>query len=255
MKTYIEKEIEKQNTLVAYHNDFNKVIIPKLSITEQNILLGMFSVLKDVGIKDIILTPSDLRKFTGKNYTTTELQKIVRSLRDNFFKIDFTILVTTEKYDINVTINLFRTFSIYTLKNTQELEKVELKVNEDFAYILNSLVANFTSFELAEFLPLKNKYAKILYRVLKQYKNTGRCCVYKYKWGEFANTLHITNKYTQCDVNEKVLNPVIKELSGIFKNLRYEKIKEKGSRGQGGKVIGIEFYFDVIDTKNCIDVV
>ncbi|WP_158652287.1 RepB family plasmid replication initiator protein [Helicobacter bizzozeronii] len=37
-----------------------------------------------------------------------------------------------------------------------------------FGYLLNFLHAHFTSFELVEFQKINGKYAKILYRLLKQ---------------------------------------------------------------------------------------
>lgn len=48
---------------------------------------------------------------------------------------------------------------------------MEIQVNMPyFGYLLNYLNANFTSFELLEFQNISGKYAKTLYRLLKQWK-------------------------------------------------------------------------------------
>lgn len=247
-----EKEQEKASTLVAYHNDFHKVILPKLSVQEQNILMGILCNLRDMQDGLITFYPKDLRKFCHRVNTNEDLWGVVRDLKKNFFKTDFSVLVKTEKYDIDVTINLFRIFKIYTLADTDKLEKIEIQVDKEFLYILNGLVENFTTFELSQFLELNSRYSKTLYRILKQYKNTGRCCIYKYKWKEFVTLLNIPDNMQHNKINERILNPAVKELSTIFKNLRYEKIKAEGSRGRGGTVVGIEFYFDP-DCKKIIE--
>ena len=100
-------------------------------------------------------------------------------------------------------------------------------------------------------MSLSGKYTKTLYRLLKQFRNTG---LLKIDWSEFCKIMNIPESYKQADIDKRILNPAIKELSAeqnlftnekktIFKNLTYKKIKDPKGRGRGGKVIGIEFYF------------
>ncbi len=129
------------------------------------------------------------------------------------------------------------------------MESIEIQVNPRFEYILNQLTANFTSFELAEFIALSGKYTKTLYRLLKQYRSTGKAY---FEWEEFCRIMDIPKNYRQIDIDQRILKPAIKELSKErnlfdqvrvpFKNLAYEKEKTAG-RGQGGKVSGITFTF------------
>ncbi|WP_104687180.1 replication initiation protein [Helicobacter felis] len=70
---------------------------------------------------------------------------------------------------------LFKTFAINhnDTKKTQ-VKSIEIQVNMPcFGYLLNFLNANFTSFELLEFQNISGKYAKTLYRLLKQRRSTG----------------------------------------------------------------------------------
>lgn len=124
-----------------------------------------------------------------------------------------------------------------------------MQVNPQFEYILNQLTANFTAFELSEFIALSGKYTKTLYRLLKQYRTTGKAY---FEWEEFCRIMDIPEKFAMCDIDKRILKPAIKELSKErnlfdqvrvpFKNLAYEKEKAKG-RGRGGKVSGITFTF------------
>lgn len=107
----------------------------------------------------------------------------------------------------------------------------------------------FTCFELSELISLVSRYAKRLYPILKQYKQTGYV---RLEWEEFKKVLDIPENYRQIDIDNRVLKPTIKELTQPrdlfdqeripFENLSYEKIKGKG-QGRGGNVIGIEFKF------------
>ena len=84
---------------------------------------------------------------------------------------------------------------------------------------------------------LKSTYAKNMFRILKQYKHTGYM---KIKIDDFRERLDIPNSYRMSNINQFVLNPIIKELSTIFKNLHINKIKAK----KGRKIEWLEFTFD-----------
>ena len=242
--------------LVKYHNDFNKIKIPSFTAQEQNILMGIISKMRDLQNDEIItFYPNELREFSDRNNSNNEFYKIISTLRNNFFKADFTIIIDYPKENLRAyeTINLFRRFTIYEDKITKQLEKIELQIDNNFSYLLNDLLGNFTSFELPEFLELKSKYSKTLYRLLKQYKNTGKCTIYKNDWQGFCDFLEIPKNYGIGVIDQKILKPAVLELGGetnlfntkepIFENLTYTKIKDKKGRGRGGKVVGIEFYF------------
>lgn len=244
-----------KNEVVKYHNDFNKINLPSFTAQEQNILMGIISKMKDLQDEELItFYPQELKEFSDKNYTNNEILSVVRVLRDKFFKADFTILIEHETYIAEKIINLFKEFTIYKDKDTLNIDRVEMSVNKNFSYLLDNLVGNFTSFQLTEFLSLKSKYSKTLYRLLKQYKNTGKCLIYSQNFDGFRAFMDIPKSYLQADIDKKVLNICMAELcterdlfnpnaKPIFENLTFKKIKDPQGRGRGGKVIGIEFYF------------
>ena len=76
-----------------------------------------------------------------------------------------------------------------------------------------------------------------MFRILKQYKHTGYV---KIKIDDFRERLDIPKSYRMTNINQKVLTPIIKELSFIFNNLYINKIKAK----KGRKIEWLSFTFD-----------
>ncbi|EOI2126012.1 replication initiation protein [Campylobacter jejuni] len=238
--------------IVKYHNDFNKIQLPSFTEIEQDLLCGLMVKLKEEKGK-VTFYPWDLRNILKSSYDNNSLMEFASSLKRKFFKADFTIIEKTTRGEKEVeahkTINLFTEFAIYVYASSKDLESIEIQVNPRFEYILNQLTANFTAFELSEFIALSGKYTKTLYRLLKQFRTTGKAY---FKWEEFCRIMDIPENYRQIDIDQRILKPAIKELSKErnlfdqirvpFKNLAYEKEKTAG-RGRGGKVSGISFTF------------
>ncbi|HIC7067611.1 TPA: replication initiation protein, partial [Campylobacter coli] len=238
--------------IVKYHNDFNKIQLPSFTEIEQDLLCGLMVKLKEEKGK-VTFYPWDLRNILKSSYDNNSLMEFASSLKRKFFKADFTIIEKTTRGEKEVeahkTINLFTEFAIYVYASSKELESIEIQVNPQFEYILNQLTANFTAFELSEFIALSGKYTKTLYRLLKQFRTTGKA---RFEWEEFCRVMDIPQDYRQSAIDKWILKPAIKELSKErnlfdqirvpFKNLTYEKEKTAG-RGRGGKVSGISFTF------------
>ncbi|EDO9050040.1 RepB family plasmid replication initiator protein [Campylobacter coli] len=242
--------------IVKYHNDFNKIQLPSFTEQEQNLLCGIISKIRENPINQSIkLTPQELIKFSTQNFTNKALGDMLFILRNKFFKADFMILIEDKERDFigKEIINLFESFKLwYDKKDTEfkHLLEIELKVNPRFEYIVNEVTKNFTGFKLEEFIALNGKYTKTLYRLLKQYRITGKAY---FEWEEFKRIMDIPEDYEIHNIDKWILKPALKELSKErnlfdqirvpFKNLAYEKEKQKGTRGRGGKVIGITFTF------------
>ncbi|MBQ9221314.1 MAG: RepB family plasmid replication initiator protein [Succinivibrio sp.] len=76
--------------VVAYSNDLKQISLGTLNEQEQNLLFSLLVRLKDKGHAPVVFSNTDLAKMVVKNYTAKELTKLVLSLRDHFFKLDFT---------------------------------------------------------------------------------------------------------------------------------------------------------------------
>lgn len=250
--------------IVKYDNNFNKLRIPNFNEQEQNLLFGIFAKMKDYQGQELEFYPNDLRNLLNSDYNNNQLYTFCFELFDKFFSANVRILIKNPETNTNKQkiINFFSTMEldyddVIILKNESInieksgiFKKLTLKVNPDFEHILYELTGNFTAFELSEFIALSGKYTKTLYRLLKQFRTTGKAY---FEWEEFCRVMDIPEKLAMCDIDKRILKPAIKELSKErnlfdqvrvpFKNLAYEKEKAKGTRGRGGKVSGITFTF------------
>ena len=254
------------NEIVKHHNDFNKLSLGNFSELEQNLLFGILTNCQNKSIVDIEIQADDLKRFVDRtNATQEQLFKLVDDLATNFFKLDFTRI--KECPDGSKEKEIYNLFSRFTMKyygkNDKDpnarLEKIILRVNSDFAYLINEFTGDFTQYELEEFLYLRGKYTKILYRLLKEIRTTG---YYIKKWQDFKDLMGIPESMSQNMIETRILKPCVEKLSETikthffdaripFENLKYKLKKEKSKRGKA-QVTHIEFYFKPQEAS-CLD--
>lgn len=248
--------------IVKYHNDLNmEIVFPQFMEQELNIFMHLLHHLKKQPREKIKFTASQVSDFFGSAYNNGNLGFMLKKMAERMTKQGFKW--TYESYNEKLKqetiktqyITMFPTFIVETKFNSNyppefpELISLEVRINPDFAYLLEKTNAYFTAFELSEYVMLSGKYVKNLYRLLKQFKTTGK--VY-FEWEKFKELMNVPPDYCMSDIDKRILIPSIKELSKErnlfdqkripFRDLAYAKIKGKG-RGRGGKVIGIEFTF------------
>ncbi len=239
----------KDNTYTTYHNNTNKVNLGKLSEREANLLFAIFQKLKDQGNTLIRFEPQDLKQMimVKSNLTNRQLLQILKNLLDNISGANFWIIrehvENGEIYEDHISYMLFKQFEIRIHKPTQTIEYLDVQLNDSYQYLLNNLGmgGQYTSFKLLEFQRVRGKYAKTLYRLLKQYKSTGILSV---EWTQFRELLDIPKDYKMENIDQKVLNPSLKELRKIypFEHLSYKK--ERRNSHDRRKVTHIDFYFE-----------
>ncbi|WP_154501078.1 replication initiation protein [Helicobacter pylori] len=239
----------KDNTYTTYHNNTNKVNLGKLSEREANLLFAIFQKLKDQGNTLIRFEPQDLKQMimVKSNLTNRQLLQILKNLLDNISGANFWIIrehvENGEIYEDHISYILFKQFEIRIHKPTQTIEYLDVQLNDSYQYLLNNLGmgGQYTSFKLLEFQRVRGKYAKTLYRLLKQYKSTGILSV---EWTQFRELLDIPKDYKMENIDQKVLNPSLKELRKIypFEHLSYKK--ERRNSHDRRKVTHIDFYFE-----------
>ena len=254
------------NEIVKHHNDFNKLSLGNFSELEQNLLFGILTNCQNKSIVDIEIQADDLKRFVDRtNATQEQLFKLVDDLATNFFKLDFTRI--KECPDGSKEKEIYNLFSRFTMKyygkNDKDpnarLEKIILRVNSDFAYLINEFTGDFTQYELEEFLYLRGKYTKILYRLLKEIRTTG---YYIKKWQDFKDLMGIPESMSQNMIETRILKPCVEKLSETikthffdaripFENLKYKLKKESSKRGKA-QVTHIEFYFKPQEAS-CLD--
>ncbi len=238
----------KDNTYITYHNNANKVNLGKLSEREANLLFAIFQRLKDQGNTLIRFEPQDLKRMimVKSNLTNRQLLQVLKNLLDNISGANFWIIrehvENGEIYEDHTSYMLFKQFDIRIHKPTQTIEYLEVQLNDSYQYLLNNLGmgGQYTSFKLLEFQRVRGKYAKTLYRLLKQYKSTGILSV---EWTQFRELLDIPKDYEMRNIDQKVLTPSLKELHKIypFEHLSYKKERKSHDKR---KVTHIDFYFE-----------
>ncbi|MFP6080904.1 replication initiation protein [Helicobacter pylori] len=237
----------KDKTYITYHNNANKVNLGKLSEREANLLFAIFQRLKDQGNTLIRFEPQDLKQMimVKSNLTNRQLLQVIKNLLDSISGANFWIIrehvENGEIYEDHTSYMLFKQFEIRIHKPTQTIEYLDVQLNDSYQYLLNNLgMGQYTSFKLLEFQKVRGKYAKTLYRLLKQYKSTGILSV---EWTQFRELLDIPKDYEMRNIDQKVLTPSIKELNKIypFEHLSYKKERRSHDKR---KVTHIDFYFE-----------
>ncbi|MGL2873059.1 replication initiation protein [Helicobacter pylori] len=236
----------KDNTYITYHNNANKVNLGKLSEREANLLFAIFQRLKDQGNTLIRFEPQDLRKMLGIKISYDNLTRTARSMWNKIKTADFwevrDIIVNGRECVSEKNYMLFQVCEIVSNKETKEFLYMDIQLNTGYQYLLNNLGmgGQYTSFKLLEFQRVRGKYAKTLYRLLKQYKSTGILSV---EWTQFRELLDIPKEYKMRNIDQKVLTPSLKELRKIypFEHLSYKKERKSHDKR---KVTHIDFYFE-----------
>ncbi len=237
----------KDNTYTTYHNNTNKVNLGKLSEREANLLFAIFQKLKDQGNTLIRFEPQDLRIMLGIKISYDNLTRTARSMWNKIKTADFwevrDIIVNGRECVSEKNYMLFQVCEIVSDKETKEFLYMDIQLNTGYHYLLNNLGMDgqYTSFNLLEFQRVRGKYAKTLYRLLKQYKSTGILSV---EWEQFRELLDIPKDYEMRNIDQKVLTPSLKELRKIypFEHLSYKK--ERRNSHDRRKVTHIDFYFE-----------
>ena len=202
------------NEVVKYNNTLNTLQFKNFSAMDYNVLMSLCHKMRDQGDKELVFTFNELKKLTEfGNHSDKLFAEELDQMIDKLIKVNATVITGDEKSKFI----LFPTFKTNAVKGT-----LKISVNSEFAYILNELTDNFTRFELKEFAELDGKYAKTLYRILKQYKYNGW---WKPTVEELRCVLDVPANYDNKKINAKILAPAVKILSEKFKDLKCEPIK------------------------------
>lgn len=214
--------------IVKYNNYLNSLHLKKFTAVDLNFFTFICAKVKEEKFKEVSFTFADIKKAT--NYSGSTKKQFTKDILRMNNKLISSIIMNVQLPSGSIaTFPLFNYF-ITDVKN----EEVRVKVNEDWYFIFNELTHNFTQFELNDFISLKTKYAKILFKVLKQYKTTG---LFVCDIDKFRKILDIPSTYNNKYIMDKIIKPTIKDLEPYFKNLNVTPLykKERGKPLQGYK--------------------
>lgn len=125
-----------------------------------------------------------------------------------------------------------------TCENDPDNKTITVRVNPDAKTLLNDIDKNFTKFELGQFVSLESKYSKNLFRLLKQYRQTG---TYRVEAEKFRELMDCPKSYPNGEFMRVCVNVAVQELSrGYFKGLKVHPIK---AQRRGAPIVAYEFTF------------
>lgn len=214
---------------VRYQNELNLVPLKNFNAKQMDLFFALCARMKDKGLKNIRFSFEELKelsdyKMTATKAFVTDLEKLYKDMLNLSYRTE----------DEN-TIQYFVLFNGFKIDKKNKF--VEVSVNPDLEYIINGLTTEFSKFELSAFTSLRSTYAKTLFRLLMQYRSTGYYVVHL---EEFRDLMDIPKSYRQMgQIDQKVLQPALRELNNYFKNLEVTKIKAK----KGNKIAKLEFTF------------
>lgn len=218
------------NNVVIYNNDMNLVPLRSFTSSEQDLLYSICIKMRDKGQSILKLSFDEIKKLCNYNRKDVTIDDFAKELNSVYNKL----LVITCAYTEGRKYKGFVLFTRYEIDPDTQI--AEIKLNEDFSYLLNDLTGNFTKFEMLEFSSLSSSYSKTAYRLLKQYRKTGYLIL---TIDNFREKFCIPKSYRMCDIDTRVLNPIKKELKPYIKSLEINKL----AKGKSRKITHIEFIF------------
>lgn len=217
------------NEIVKYDNYMNSLKFTGFTTTDFNFLMLLCSKTYNKDTKEIIIPFDELRQKTA--YTRTSVQQFIADLE----RMNEKLMKVTCKLKTETKIIMFVLFPTFEIDVEQQT--LTVAVNEKFQFILNELIKNFTRFDLQEFIKLDSKYSKTLYRLLKQFKTTGR---FEIKLNDFRKRIDCPESYSNKYVMDLIIKPSLEELRHYFTDLQ---CTVQYARKRGKPVEGYVFTF------------
>lgn len=209
--------MEKQKHIVRFHNDLNSLELQGYTESNINILMTLCHTMSEQGTNEITISLDTLKKILNPNQKGVNLTKKRIQL---FAKEMQRVRLEVEQNNCTIYGVLF-----HKIKVDNEGKTITIKTDKEFVYIINNLVENYTIFDLQDLIGIKGVYNKLIFKLLKQFKETG---IFMIDIQNFKRLLGVPESYKIPQITERILNPAIKELSPYFKNLKCEKIKKAG---------------------------
>lgn len=241
--------LKKSDDLLIYKNELNSIAFPEnFTARDYDIFFTLCWFAKQEKSKDLIVLPfAELTRFyddvvsLNKTRFFKEIALFCNKVLGKKGAIVVNSLLSVKNEDKKYKIDSFF-ISIEADKDKQELS---FQINK---YALDMLWAtcNFMGINLQTFVSIKGKFAKTLYRILKQYENikadaNGLKSV-SFNQDNFVKLMNIPENYKSFDIKRRAIEPAINELDETyFKTLFFEQRSTKSGRK---RVINYGFCFE-----------
>lgn len=237
------------NEITRYNNSLNTIPMRQWTAEEQNFFFAILTQIRDKGTDTFYFNTEELKEFSAyTNKHSKDFKQTMKSLSSKLENLRYRE-ETDNSYKSMVLFQSFEANWDDSLDNIQ----LEVTISKKFEYIVNQLQANFTQFELAQFTNLRSTYSKTMFRHMKQWRTKGVI-------GGFPNgEIPKEELYTMLDVpssmrrannfKEKVIKPIILELSPLFEGLKIKPIK---ARKAGNPIIAYKISWKSEKTGNWV---
>lgn len=229
------------NELVKYHHELNTIPLRKFSSVEMNLFFSIVSRMREKGDKTVRFSFNQLKELS--NYKATANTRFIDDLKETYEKILSLRFGRRSQNGLNF--SMFVMFTEFEIIGEADEPYVDIKIHDKAIPLLNDL-DEWVRYSLKQFTDLQSSYSKTMFRLLKQFRTTGYAYFTK---DDFHELLDIPKSYKQGNIDQKILNPIKKELTPFFKGLI---IRKKYGKGRGKPVIGYQFSFKP-EAKNADD--
>lgn len=207
--------MEDKKDIVKYRNEFNLTNLNKLDKIEMDILFTMCSRITKNKTLETKMTFAELQEkafLSERKYSWDKSIQKLSSLGDKIIKIIFTVSNGTGFIKMPI-------FSLFSADGDKK--NISVRLNSEFATYLFDIPEKigFSRFELEQFIFLKSKYAKTLFRFLLQN--------YKGKWiigfNDFREIMGFSKSYGVNTIIKRIrkILPEIEE-TGYFSNIEMD---------------------------------
>lgn len=225
-------------TVIKYENRLNELVLEKFNSMEYNVFFAIIANLQDENTEKITMTWDYIKKIANlenNHYTDEQFNQKLKNMNKKLKSIGYTAIIDE---------HIERDFVLFpTFDRDSKKKLLTVYIHPSAAYLINEVKKYFTMFELQEFVQIDGKYAKNLYRLLKQYRNTG---VLHITIEDIRNKLDIPKSYKNMAITKEIITPAINTLEKYFDGLTFST---KRGAGRGRPMIGYEFRFVVEEVK------
>lgn len=229
----MEKDIKP--IIIRHDPELNTIPLRDFKSVEMDLFFSIVAKVQEKGDSLIRLEFAELKALS--DYRPTANKRFIDDIFSTYEKLLRITFGSTSKSGMRR--QLFVMFTRFDINGDAEIPYVDIQINDMAIPMINNL-DRWVRYTLQEFNSLDSRYSKTMYRLLKQYRTTGKAY---YKKEVLFELLDVPASYAKKMVNfdNKVLEPILKELSPIFTNLAIKKVH---ASKRGRPVIAYEFTFE-----------
>lgn len=210
------------STTLRYANAFNQLALPHLTPRQLNILRTLLLLAKQEKSTVVVVNFDRLAPLTHVSHFSV---RFVRQLGE---KLTWCVLPNHSQSQF---------FTVFEIDEKRGVLSYALA--PAVAQLLSVPVSQYTSVD-DTYMRLRSRYAKEVYRHLRQFRRTG---VWRVSLRQFRRLVSVPASFDLSALTHRVLDPVLRELADM--GLRVEKIYQPIPHVRGrGRLVAFEFHFN-----------